>query len=126
MTSTATPLSIYQLRIVLRGISPLIWRRVLVPSKTTLAHRHAILQILFAWSDEHLHSFHIHGREYGSSGASTHGVLLHDLRLHRGVLWAIVNMRQQFTDSLAYLTHPDRLNFLPWQSINGKLGCHMS
>src|SRR5262249_61200593 len=27
------------------------------------------------------------------------------------LLWAIVNMRQQFTDSLAYLTHPDRLNF---------------
>ena len=42
------------------------------------------------------------------------------------LLWAIVNMRQQFTDSLAYLTHPDRLNFVPWQSINGKLGCHMS
>ncbi len=77
-------LSIYQLRIVLRGISPLIWRRVLVPSKTTLAHLHAILQILFAWSDEHLHSFHIHGREYGSSGASTHDVWLHDLCLHRG------------------------------------------
>jgi Plasmid pRiA4b ORF-3-like protein len=84
MTTATTPLSVYQLRIVLRGISPLIWRRVLVPSNTTLAHLHAILQILFAWSDEHLHSFHIHGREYGSSGASTHGVLLHDLRLHRG------------------------------------------
>ena len=36
MTSIATPLSIYQLRIVLRGISPLIWRRVLVPSSITL------------------------------------------------------------------------------------------
>jgi hypothetical protein len=84
MTSTATPLSIYQLRIVLRGVSPLIWRRVLVPSKTTLGHLHTILQILFAWSDEHLHSFHIHGREYGSSGASTHAVRLHDLCLHRG------------------------------------------
>ena len=40
MTTTATPLSIYQLRIVLRGISPLIWRRVLVHSETTLAHLH--------------------------------------------------------------------------------------
>ena len=77
-------LSIYQLRIVLRGISPLIWRRVLVPSKTTLAHLHAILQILFAWSDEHLHSFHIHGREYGSSGAPTRRVRLWDFCLHRG------------------------------------------
>ena len=47
-TSTATPLSIYQLRIVLRGISPLIWRRVLVSSETTLAHLYTILQILFA------------------------------------------------------------------------------
>ena len=84
MTTTATPLSIYQLRIVLRGISPLIWRWVLVPSTTTLAHLHAILQILFAWSDEHLHSFSVHGREYGSSGAPTHGVLLRDLCLHRG------------------------------------------
>jgi hypothetical protein len=84
MTSTATLLSIYQLRIVLRGISPLIWRRVLVPGKTTLAHLHTILQILFAWSDEHLHSFYIHGKEYGSGGAPTHDVRLHDLRLHRG------------------------------------------
>src|SRR5215831_6350683 len=84
MTATTTPLSIYQLRIVLRGISPLIWRRVLVHSETTLAQLHAILQILFAWSDEHLHSFYIHGREYGSSGASTHAVRLHNLRLHRG------------------------------------------
>jgi Plasmid pRiA4b ORF-3-like protein len=84
MTTSPTPLSIYQLRIVLRGLSPLIWRQVLVPSETTLAHLHTILQILFAWSDEHLHSFHIHGREYGSSGASTHAVQLHDLRLHRG------------------------------------------
>ena len=84
MTTAATPLSIYQLRIVLRGISPLIWRRVLVHSDTTLAHLHTLLQILFAWSDEHLHSFHIHGREYGSSGAPTCGVRLRDFCLHRG------------------------------------------
>jgi len=81
MTTTAPLLSIYQLRIVLRGISPLIWRRVLVRSETTLAQLHKLLQILFAWSDEHLHSFHIHGGEYGSSGASTHNIRLHDLCL---------------------------------------------
>jgi hypothetical protein len=84
MTTAATSLSIYQLRIVLRGISPLIWRCLLVRSETTLAQLHFILQIVFAWSDEHLHSFHIHGREYGSSGAPTRGVLLRDLGLHRG------------------------------------------
>jgi len=68
MMTSATPLSLYQLRIVLCGITPLIWRRVLVRSETTLAHLHTILQVLFAWSDEHLHRFHIHGKEYGSSG----------------------------------------------------------
>lgn len=83
MTS-ATPLSLYQLRIVLCGISPLIWRRVLVRSEPTLAHLHAILQILFAWRDEHLHSFYIHGRECGSSGVQTRRVLMSDLQLHRG------------------------------------------
>lgn len=84
MTTSATSLSVYQLRIVLRGISPLIWRRVLVRSDMTLAHLHVLLQILFAWSDEHLHSFHVHGRAYGSSGAPTCGVLLRNLCLHRG------------------------------------------
>jgi len=37
---------VYQLRIVLRGISPLIWRRLLVRSDTTLAQLHLVLQIL--------------------------------------------------------------------------------
>ena len=83
-TTSTTPLRIYQLRIVLRGISSLIWRRVFVRSDMTLAHLHALLQIVFAWSDEHLHSFHIHGKEYGSNGAPTRGVVLYDLCLHRG------------------------------------------
>ena len=43
---------IYQLCITLRGISPLIWRFILVRSETTLAQLRAMLQILFAWSDE--------------------------------------------------------------------------
>jgi len=84
MTTAATPCHIYQLRVVLRGISPLIWRRLLVRSETTLAQLHTILQVVLAWSDEHLHSFHIHGREYGSSGAPTREVRLRDFCLHRG------------------------------------------
>jgi hypothetical protein len=105
MTTTATPLSIYQLRIVLRGISPLIWRRVLVPSKTTLAHLHTMLQILFAWSDEHLHNFHIHGREYGSSGANTHHVdRKSPIRrlLSRGNTSPLHNFGQLFSHSIAF------------------------
>ena len=58
--------SIYQLRAVLRGISPLIWRRLLVRSDTTtIVQLHEILQVAFGWDDMHLHRFQIHGRGYG-------------------------------------------------------------
>jgi hypothetical protein len=56
--------SVYQLRVVLRAVSPLIWRRVLVRGDSTLADLHAVLQAAFGWSDAHLHRFKIHGREY--------------------------------------------------------------
>src|SRR5262245_13726183 len=84
MTTSSPPLSISQLRIVLRGVSPLIWRGVLVQSDRTLASLHTLLQILLAWSAEHLHSFCIHGRAYGSAGAPTGHVRLRDGCLHRG------------------------------------------
>jgi hypothetical protein len=60
--STAT---VYQLRVVLAGISPLVWRRLLVPAATSIADLHEILQAAFGWSDEHLHRFTIHAVEYG-------------------------------------------------------------
>jgi hypothetical protein len=56
---------VYQLRVVLRGISPLIWRRPLLQAESTIADLHQVLQLSFGWSDEHLHRFFIHGREYG-------------------------------------------------------------
>src|SRR5919199_183137 len=58
---------VYQLRVVLRGVSPLIWRRLLVRGDSTIADLHATLQIALGWSDEHLNRFVIHGREYGVS-----------------------------------------------------------
>jgi hypothetical protein len=63
--SAAAPL-VYQLRVVLRGVSPLIWRRLLVRSDSTIADLHRTLQVAFGWSDEHLHRFVIHGRLYGA------------------------------------------------------------
>ena len=57
--------SIYQLKVVLLGISPMIWRRLLVSSTSTIADLHYILQITMGWSDDHLHRFRIHGKEYG-------------------------------------------------------------
>jgi Plasmid pRiA4b ORF-3-like protein len=65
-TMEPSPLpSVYQLRVVVRGVSPLIWRRLLIPADTTIAGLHAVLQIAFGWGGEHLHRFLIHGVEYG-------------------------------------------------------------
>jgi Plasmid pRiA4b ORF-3-like protein len=58
-------IEVYQLRIWIRKISPQIWRRLLVRSDNTIAQLHEILQIVFGWSDEHLHQFLIRGKPYG-------------------------------------------------------------
>jgi hypothetical protein len=57
--------SVYQLRVVVRGVSPLIWRRLLVRADTTIAGLHAVLQIAFGWTGTHLHRFVVQGGEYG-------------------------------------------------------------
>ncbi|MGH9765474.1 MAG: IS1096 element passenger TnpR family protein, partial [Blastocatellia bacterium] len=49
---------------VIRGVSPLIWRRLLVPSDTDLDQLQDILQVNFDWSDRYFHCFRIHGVEY--------------------------------------------------------------
>ena len=57
--------TVCQLRVVLAGISPMVWRRLLVPAETSVAGLHGILRAAFGWSDEHLHRFTIHAVEYG-------------------------------------------------------------
>jgi hypothetical protein len=81
---------IYQLQVVLRGISPLIWRRLLVRTDSTVAQLHQALQVTFGWDDEHLNRFEIRGREYavyrdggGMIGIDARGVRLEDLKLRR-------------------------------------------
>ena len=66
MDPSCIPPCIYQFHVVVQGISPLIWRRLLVRSDMSLATLHAALQVVFAWSDTYLHSFHIHGKAYGT------------------------------------------------------------
>jgi len=58
-------MKIYTLKIVLRGISPLIWRRLKVPGPTSLADLHYVIQTIYGWDDENLHQFHIYGKDYG-------------------------------------------------------------
>jgi len=63
-TTPASP-TVYQLRVVVHGVSPLIWRRLLVRADTTIAGLHAVVQAAFGWDGEHLHRFVIHGVAYG-------------------------------------------------------------
>lgn len=57
----------YQLYISLIGISPMIWRRLMVSGDSTIEDLHYILQIAMGWSDDHLNRFTIHGKDYGVS-----------------------------------------------------------
>ena len=81
---------IYQLRAVLRGISPLVWRRLLVRADSSVADLHEVLQLAFGWEDVHLNRFEIRGREYGvyrdggqSFSTDARKVRLCDLKLRR-------------------------------------------
>ena len=64
MSETPEP-TIYQLKVVLLDVSPMIWRRLLVCGDSTITDLHYILQITMGWSDDHLHRFRIHGKQYG-------------------------------------------------------------
>lgn len=66
MTEETAPI-VYQLRVYLRQISPMIWRRVWLRSDHTIADLHHTLQIVMGWSDYHLHQFMIRGKRYGIS-----------------------------------------------------------
>jgi Plasmid pRiA4b ORF-3-like protein len=64
MRQLFSTLHLYQLRFVLARISPMIWRRLVISSETSLAQLHEYIQIAFG---EHLHSFRIRGKDYGIS-----------------------------------------------------------
>jgi hypothetical protein len=75
---------IYQLRVVLSGVSPLIWRRLQVTGSTTLTGLHEVLQTAFGWDGDYLYEFTVHGVTYGTTAGRQRGsddVCLVDLRL---------------------------------------------
>jgi len=90
------PSSAYHLKVVLRDVSPFIWRRLYIPGHTTLTDLHFMLQIAFAWTNRYAHRFRIHGCDYGIASLGgpvfrddAHHVLLShfQLRLHEHFLY---------------------------------------
>ena len=77
--------SILQLKVRLLGISPMIWRRVLVPASCTLRELHGIIQAAMGWEGRHLFAFQIRAVGYGSSelGVASAEVSLESFRFRK-------------------------------------------
>jgi len=61
----AEPQRVYQLRIELLEIEPVIWRNILVPDTLTLAKLDRVVQAAMGWTNSHLHAWKIADRRYG-------------------------------------------------------------
>jgi hypothetical protein len=77
---------VVQLKVWLLGISPMIWRRLLVPSACTLRELHGVIQVAMGWEGFHLYQFCLRAACYGSweLSASSPEVTLAALRLRKG------------------------------------------
>lgn len=63
----STRSGVYQFKIILRGITPPVWRRIEVPASYSLWDLHVAIQDVMGWKDYHLHAFRFddpdgHGR----------------------------------------------------------------
>lgn len=55
----------YFIKIAIRGVSPMIWRRLRIPGTASLAMLHNCIQIINGWDDSYLNQFRIFGKDYG-------------------------------------------------------------
>lgn len=55
---------LWQLRIELLDVQPLVWRRLLVPADITLPKLDRVIQTALGWTNSHLHEFVINGTHY--------------------------------------------------------------
>lgn len=49
--------TVHQIKVMLRGSRPPVWRRILIASTTTLTGLHEAIQAAFGWDDDHLWVF---------------------------------------------------------------------
>jgi hypothetical protein len=78
--------AIVQVKVWLLGISPMVWRRVLVPAACTLRELHGVLQVAMGWEGIHLYQFCLRAARYGSGelSASSPDVTLAALQFRKG------------------------------------------
>ena len=75
-----------QVKVWLLGISPVVWRRVLVPDTCTLRELHGVIQVAMGWEGIHLYQFCLRSQRYGSweVSVSSPDVTLAALKLRKG------------------------------------------
>ena len=85
-SSRAVTDDIVQIKVWLLGVSPMVWRRVLVPASFTLRELHGVIQVAMGWEAIHLYQFLLRAVRYGSSelSASSPNITLAALRLRKG------------------------------------------
>jgi hypothetical protein len=78
--------AVLQLKVRLLEISPMVWRRLLVPAEANLRELHGILQVAMGWEGIHLFQFCLRAVRYGSPELSTFSpaVTLASFRLRTG------------------------------------------
>ncbi len=53
----SAPVSVYQMKVTLLDVRPLVWRRFHVTSNQTLYQLHLLLQTVMGWGNYHLYEF---------------------------------------------------------------------
>ncbi|WP_245450315.1 plasmid pRiA4b ORF-3 family protein [Chelatococcus asaccharovorans] len=78
--------TILQFRVWLKGLSPMVWRRVQVPATLTLRELHGVLQVSMGWEGIHLYQFVVDTVRYGSweLSAESPDIGLDALKLRKG------------------------------------------
>jgi hypothetical protein len=83
--------AILQVKVWLTGISPMVWRRVLVPSGFTLRELHGVIQVAMGWEGIHLYGFQLRAAHDGSweVAAASPDVTLEALRIRKGARFIV-------------------------------------
>jgi len=107
--SSPDAVAIVQIKVWLLEISPMVWRRMLVPSTCTLRELHGVIQIAMGWEGIHLFQFRLRSRRYGSKelSASSPDVALAALQLRKGAL-----LRAASTTSSVTALRPPVITYL--------------
>lgn len=75
----------YQLKILLTGSMPPIWRRVLVPMDMPLKDFHLVIQTVMGWENSHLHAFMKDGTTYQGEISEEDKLFSSNLKDYKGI-----------------------------------------